>query len=616
MFRNIPSLNSPKGSDILQRINKIIRGNENSKKLKCESDDLYKPLNVETHEIRLLHIKPSLKPEKQPQCFLETVSLDDNPQFEALSYAWGDPNLTRPITLENREWYATINLEAGLRCLRSPSREIVIWVDALCIDQSSVDERNSQVLLMKTIYSNAKGVRIWLGESTLGSDEALTILECLGRQVPFRKIRLDRKKLNDRHVIFLNELMNRQWWTRVWVQQEYVLAKDITLHCGLRKVDFLEILKARGINDFITGYERWLSSTMQIIYDSGHLYTRHNRTGASGREFAQIVARGCFKDCTDLRDSIYGFLGLAEEDLVDAIRPDYSIPLKEVLQRTAVQHISCTGSLSFLSFTTLKSRNERLVPTWVPDWPRLGPFDLSDPGSTQNVKQEQWSCRIMRSEAILDFKACATRLLSFDTINETTVMLNGNCSGEVTDVSPDTIHSDSTGSVSFGDAIKVIESWLKFFDRFADHTAFPSSTEGRESPFWRILLVDRYWDRHRGSRTCNRTDYEAYQAMGRELADRRLVTEVAADYLESFRTATVGRRLFATDQGYIGLGPDEIQKGDHVYILSGGDVPYILRPISGHIPRTFELVGDCYLHGIMYGEAAGTDKVFHDVYLQ
>ena len=617
MFRGIPSLNSPKGSKILRRINKKIHGNKGSKKLKRDSDGLYKPLNVGTHEIRLLHIKPSSKLQKQPQCFLETVSLDDNPQFEALSYAWGDPNLTRPIRLENREWYATTNLEAGLRYLRDPSKEMVIWVDALCIDQSSVDERNSQVLLMKTIYSNARRVRIWLGEPTLGSDDALAIVEHLDHGVPFKDLRLDRKNLDYKHVMFLNELMNRQWWNRVWVQQEYVLAKNITLQCGLRSIDYLAILKHdRGMNDFIKGYSRSLYGCMQTIYDSGHLYRRHNRTGASGREFAQIIARGCFKDCTDLRDSIYGFLGLAEKSLVDAIRPDYSIPLTEVLQHTTVQHISCTGSLSFLSYTTLKSKNERLVPTWVPDWPRLGPSDLSGPGSTQNLKREQWRHRIGRSEAILNYKACATRSLSFEPINETTVMLNGNCSGEVTDVSPDTIHPDSTGSVSFGDAIKVTESWLKFFDRFADHTAFPVSTEGRESPFWRILLVDRYFDRHQGWRACNRTDYEAYQAMRRDLIDRGPLTEVAGDCLESFETASAGRRLFATNRGYIGLGPDEIQRGDHVYILSGGEVPYILRPIPGPRPRTFELVGDCYLHGIMYGEAAGTDEDYHDVYLE
>ncbi len=611
-----PSLNSPKASDTLQHTTKKIQGITNSKKRKRESDDLYKPLNLGRREIRLLHIRPSLKLEEQPQCFLETVSLDDNPQFEALSYAWGDPSLTRPITLENREWYATINLEAGLRYLRSPSEDTVIWVDALCINGGSVDERNSQVVLMKTIYSNAKRVRIWLGEPTRGSDDALAILEHMGRGIPFRDIRLDGKELNDKHLKYLNELMNRPWWSRVWVQQEYLLAKDVTLHCGLRSIEYSAILEARDINDFIKGWEKKLEVCIRTISDSILIYNPHNRTGAHGPNFAEILASGCFKDCTDLRDSIYGFLGLAHRDLVDAIKPDYSIPLKEVLRRTAVKHISCTGSLSFFGFTTWKSKNDRLVPTWVPDWPRLGPFDTNP---TQNWKRDHWCERSMRVHRQVNFHACATRSLSFDSINETTVMLSGNWSGEVTDVSPDAFHSNSNGSFLRRHLIEieVIGSWLEFFDQFADHTAFPSSTEGRESPFWRIFVGDYYCDQTRHVfRRCKNTDYDAYQAMQRELVAGHWETPMASDYFTRFVIATLGRRLFATNRGYIGLGPDGMQKGDHVYVLSGGKVPYILRPVSGPRPRTFELVGDCYLHGIMDGEAAGTDEDYHDVYLE
>ena len=589
----------------------MIWGNKNPKKLEYDFDDLYKPLNVEKREIRLLHITSSLILQEQPQCFLETVSLDDNPHFEALSYVWGDPSLTRPIRLENCEWYATVNLEAGLRYLRSTSEDIVIWVDALCIDESSVDERNSQVLLMKTIYSNANRVKAWLGESTHGSDDALAILEHLGGSISFRYIRLTGKDTNKKHVSYLNELMNRPWWNRVWVQQEHILAKDVTLHCGLRSIRFSAISKIRDLHDLVKDFEEKLYNCMQAIYSSRQLHWYHNRMDNNRATFAEILAQGCFKNCIDVHDSICGILGLASEDVADAIKLDYSKPLKEVLQRTAVQHISYTRSLSFLNFTNLISKDKRLVPTWVPDWPRLGPFDLSDPVSSQNQKREQWLNRIRRFETILDFKACANRSLSFDSINETTVMLHGTCSGEVTDVSPDAMHYNPNGNVLRKNIIKVIESRSKFFDQFADHTAFPSSTEGTESPFWRIFIGDRFYDGLRKWRKCEKTDYEAYQAL-----QGGSWTEAARDYATNFVSTSADRRLFATNRGYIGLGPPEMRKGDQVYIVSGGEVPYLLRPISGPRPRTFELVGDCYLHGIMYGEAAGPDEDFHDVYLE
>ncbi|KAK0509247.1 hypothetical protein JMJ35_008618 [Cladonia borealis] len=612
------SFNLPNGTNILQRINSKIQGARSLKKPKYESDGLYKPLKVERREIRLLHMEPSLKLKEQPQCFLETVSLDDSPQFEALSYVWGDPNLTRPIRLGNRQWYATINLEAGLRYLRRPFEDIVIWVDALCIDQSSVDERNSQVLLMKTIYSNATQVKVWLGEPTSRSDDALAILEHMGRNIPFRDIRLHGKNLNYKHAKYLNELVNRPWWNRVWVQQEYSLAKDVTLHCGLRSIEFSGLLKNEDIDRLCKGWDMRLYITMQTLGHSALLHRQHHCTGANDLTFTGILAQGCYKDCSDLRDSIYGFLGLAKEDVVDAIKPDYGIPLEDVLRCTAVTHITCTRSLSFFSFSTLKSKDTRLGPTWVPEWPRLGPFQLRERyGSAQNQKRTVWDHRVNRFESILDFKACATRSMSFDLINETTVMLNGKCTGEVTEVNPVALRCESkTSAFIHPDVIRLLENWLNFFDQFADHAAFPSSTEGRESPLWRILTGDRHLDRRGRWRNCEKTDYEAYQAFQRDLVAGGALIEGELNCWVSITVASADRCLFATDRGHIGLGPLEMRKGDHVYILSGGEVPYMLRPVSGPIPRTFELVGDCYLHGIMYGEAAGPDEDFHDVYLE
>ena len=609
MSGTITFLNPLKNSNTLRRINKKIQGSKSSKKLNYDSEGLYKPLNLERREIRLLHIKPSLKLKERPQCFLETVSLDDNPQFEALSYAWGDPNLTRPIILEDREWYATINLEVGLRYLRSPSEDVVIWVDALCIDGSSVYERNSQVLLMKTIYSNAERVRVWLGEPTRGSDDALAIVEHMGGTVPFKDIRLNGKALDEKHVNYLRKLISRPWWNRVWTHQEYILAKDVTLHCGLRSVGYSTILKLKSEDwlGFTKGWDSGMAEVIVLIDDSTHTYRGYIEKGGHGSSFAVVLAYGCFRDCTDLRDSIYGFLGLAQQDLVHAIRPEYSIPLKEVLRRTAVKHISCTKSLSFFSFTNWKTKIKRLVPTWVPDWPRLGPFDLHDHNYTQNVKRGQWRTRTTRFEMISVFKACATRTLSFDIIDETTVMLSGRCLGQITHIKPNA-NPDAS--------LQVIESWSRFFDQFANHTAFPSSTEGRESPAWRILVGDRYVEERGAWRTCEPADYEAYQALQHSSVPGAPLTQVAREYWTSFRVASSGRRLFATDRGHIGLGPPKMQKGDHVYILSGGNVPYVLRPLSGLRPRTFELVGDCYLHGVMYGEAAGTDEDYHDVFLE
>ena len=69
-------------------------------------------------------------------------------------------------------------------------RSCLYWL-MFCIDQSSVDEHNSQVLLMKSVYSKVAMVRVWLGESTPGSDEAIEILKEFSRGASFGDIRIN-----------------------------------------------------------------------------------------------------------------------------------------------------------------------------------------------------------------------------------------------------------------------------------------------------------------------------------------------------------------------------------------------------------------------------------------
>jgi hypothetical protein len=61
--------------------------------------------------------------------------------------------------------------------------------------------------------------------------------------------------------------------------------------------------------------------------------------------------------------------------------------------------------------------------------------------------------------------------------------------------------------------------------------------------------------------------------------------------------------LFVTEKGYIGLGHETCAADDIVCIFTGGEVPYIVRAAGGRDDYTF--LGECYVHGIMDGEAMG-----------
>ena len=126
----------------------------------------YSPLDVEEREIRLLRLLPGRWTDPIA-CELSTVSLRRNPCYDALSYVWGDPKDTLPITVDGKLLQATKSVRLALRRLRSYHNSRTLWVDAICINQEDQEEKTQQVMLMRYIYSNAKSVQVYLGEGPI-----------------------------------------------------------------------------------------------------------------------------------------------------------------------------------------------------------------------------------------------------------------------------------------------------------------------------------------------------------------------------------------------------------------------------------------------------------------
>jgi hypothetical protein len=94
------------------------------------------------------------------------------PRYKAVSYTWGQPHLTREISLQGQSFHVRENLWQFLNTVRNDNEDW-LWIDQICIDQSAVNERNHQVSLMSKIYAEAAGVLIWLGTEANGSGEAM-----------------------------------------------------------------------------------------------------------------------------------------------------------------------------------------------------------------------------------------------------------------------------------------------------------------------------------------------------------------------------------------------------------------------------------------------------------
>ncbi|CAM1502335.1 Fc.00g043190.m01.CDS01 [Cosmosporella sp. VM-42] len=128
---------------------------------------LYEPLinSPNKHGFRLVKLHCSITVSDPIICTLESFPLEEHPDYEALSYCWGDAENPAKANCNGQEISIRQNLESALRHLRLPDRGRILWIDAICINQNDLDERSSQVAIMQQIYLQAVKTVIWLGDS-------------------------------------------------------------------------------------------------------------------------------------------------------------------------------------------------------------------------------------------------------------------------------------------------------------------------------------------------------------------------------------------------------------------------------------------------------------------
>ena len=107
-------------------------------------------------------------PNDELRCEIDTVDLESEPAYEAISYVWGLGENKPTIGILGRngnvELEIPANLVAGLRRLRRPLSTRRLWADSICINQDDDEERSQQVRIMGRIYRAATTVLVWLGE--------------------------------------------------------------------------------------------------------------------------------------------------------------------------------------------------------------------------------------------------------------------------------------------------------------------------------------------------------------------------------------------------------------------------------------------------------------------
>ena len=300
--------------------------------------------------------------------------------------------------------------------------------------------------------------------------------------------------------------------------------------------------------------------------------------------YLQSLCLGREYDCANPRDSIYGLLDPAPNDFASIVDPDYNLAIAEVFQHMAVLFILYTNSLALFSATVFRQNNQRSMPTWVADWTK--PAEAMTYDDKTCCDEVVWATKRV-------FNACGQRKLRFELEHDSVATLSGIVLDHV-----EVITAAITGKDTL-DKRRLERHWRSLFDYHTRGTleSFYLGSKSPGSLYWRLLISDIKTTRT-GPRRCKVEDREDYttSASVEEVAANEIARNFHRDLLAEHS------RLFFTANGFVGTGPAAMEPGDSYYSLAGAPLPYVLRPVlDAACLNTFELIGSCYVHGVMDG---------------
>ena len=600
------------------------------------------------------------------------VTASDHVPYLALSYVWGDPSDPKTILVNGVPFKVTQNLERALMDLE-PNIKLPIWIDAVCINQNDEDEKGQQVARMRDIYQNAEQTIVWLGERGDFTDLVMAQLDRIGRDALDAGIlKLDEKDFKkwpnlehkqeiktalerllprvargyeDRTPFPLAafvELSNRPWFSRVWVIQELVVAKNYMFTCGG--------LVIPG-DHFIAGFMfclLWIANALTPLKNGSSVFAlpfrlfsiwwrngtplfslllqglqnkpimpspRAAKTLGTRRRYLQGLGTSlkahlvrAFTGTSDFslgatepKDRVYAMLGIAADAKTLGIRPDYKKETRyQFVYSEVAKKLIHQGHIDILVLCRLEDSRDAGLPTWAPDWTQKLPTPW---GGFREDLLSRAAGDTVYTPGLTDKFGLSPTVLCFEAFFVGTICETGSAWKP----------SFST-DFDYHGASRLLHETANFLSR--DGTRY--CADEIEQARWRIPIGDKELNPiGTAQRATNKssTEYLEMKALIDTVISNRFKglpkLPKATSYLTTMKDM-YNARPFLSRNGYTGLCADVSRQGDEIYIPLGSHVPFILRRADQGFHK---LVGEAYVHGVMYGELSDTSPAKHVVRL-
>lgn len=632
---SIPGLHRSGSVDVSRRLSSASM--DASQRLSSSSgvlgDKIYRYTPLESEELRLVRILAART--SQVKCEILHRPFGNLPDYTAISYAWGDPSDVTKIKIRDEHYPVFVevpisrSLYHALEALRRKGENVLVWADALSIDQQNRDEKNQQLSLMADIYKKAQYVAVWLGPEGDDSDLAAALLQDVATAVQTGAGRIEvmnifSSRAQDGSLPALATLFEREYWNRLWVVQEIFNAASIYVYCGSSQPLPWPVYQtaSRVFQKYKKDLEYFLPRSHSIVSRKQYSYSQmlaYSGPGSLpeldslvslGDEALLAVLRACrTKLSSDPKDKVFGVLGVLGKEVREEFAVDYGKSVKDVFTDVVDFLLTTTDHLDVICEAIhfpvyISSTN---LPTWVPDWshiPATSAISLTPGTDFAASRDSKANCKFLGERRNqLEISAIPLGSISWHGITVGTLCTLG-------DYLMAFLNWRALLLRDLGPNAGKTEVGLSVQEGFCETICFrqiPRRWKDRPRREWMEVCFHVFACMIQERLPClaidDRLAYYANVDVGvRPEANRAFLQDHFGSYM-------MGRCFCLTSEGRMGLGTGFMAPNDEVVVPLGCSTPVLLRPEGNR--GEYRLVGDIYVDGYMHGKAIedlNTDK--------
>ena len=478
---------------------------------------------------------------------------------------------------------------------QSRGRELLLWVDDICLDQEDIREKNEQMALIPDIYSNALETFVYLGRSTQETDLAIQAARDHPEEITTLEGLQDQQDVRSQRILAgTQDLLSRPWFERLWVLQEAALSNSLIVGCGREWLDW----------DILADFLAPICPPIQdgpahpTAFDPDYPIRRIawlRKEIVAGRQILLPLVLGCMggpSKCQEPIDRLWGMMGLMPPGERSYKAVNYMKTGRDELAQQAIKIMKWWSmgyqTVYMLSFASLKNKGPK-YPNWCPDWMtcKQGPM-------TQHMI---WLARVHQT-----MKA-GPKCLPHGAPNQTPVKFDSNSN---------VLHARGS---RMGQVAKII-----VFPHVADRLN-PTDEERARIAEWESECLNLATT----TITAKKSHHYLWIMVGSllyDIADKEIAQKLKTPYLtlkgilnaspntvfspkersilQDFVTFCMDKAFFTTDGKRIAFGPADVRVGDKVCILYAGDPAWVLCFREGEEAEPeVELVGECYTHDVV-----------------